>query len=79
VRPAASAPRFAATGDIFEPVTIDQEFGTITWPGDIDLDPTCSEETKRRHPDGRYPGESFSRLSNVQPEERPSLSTTRAL
>ena len=25
--------------DIFEAVAVDHEFGTITWPGDIDLDP----------------------------------------
>jgi hypothetical protein len=25
--------------DVFEAVTVDREFGTIVWPGDIDLDP----------------------------------------
>jgi hypothetical protein len=25
--------------DTFEAVAVDHEFGTITWPGDIDLDP----------------------------------------
>jgi hypothetical protein len=25
--------------ELFEAATVDQEFGTITWPGDIDLDP----------------------------------------
>ena len=25
--------------DTFEAVAVDSEFGTITWPGDIDLDP----------------------------------------
>ena len=25
--------------EVFEAVTVDQEFGTIAWPGDIDLDP----------------------------------------
>lgn len=25
--------------EVFEAVTVDQEFGTIAWPGDVDLDP----------------------------------------
>ena len=25
--------------DVFEAVTVDHEFGTIVWPGDVDLDP----------------------------------------
>jgi hypothetical protein len=25
--------------NVFEAVTVDREFGTIVWPGDIDLDP----------------------------------------
>lgn len=25
--------------DVFEAVTVDREFGTIEWPGDVDLDP----------------------------------------
>lgn len=25
--------------DVFEAVTVDREFGTIVWPGDVDLDP----------------------------------------
>ena len=25
--------------EVFESVTVDREFGTIVWPGDIDLDP----------------------------------------
>lgn len=25
--------------DVFKAVTIDREFGTIVWPGDVDLDP----------------------------------------
>lgn len=33
---------FGAIGDdrdVFEAVTVEREFGTIVWPGDIDLDP----------------------------------------
>ncbi len=26
----------------FEAVRVDPEFGTITWPGDVDLDPRCA-------------------------------------
>jgi hypothetical protein len=25
--------------EVFEAVTVDHEFGTIAWPGDVDLDP----------------------------------------
>ncbi len=25
--------------EVFEAVTVDREFGTIEWPGDVDLDP----------------------------------------
>ena len=25
--------------DVFESVTVDREFGTVMWPGDVDLDP----------------------------------------
>ncbi len=25
--------------DVFEAVTVDREFGTVMWPGDVDLDP----------------------------------------
>jgi hypothetical protein len=25
--------------DVFESVIVDREFGTVTWPGDVDLDP----------------------------------------
>ena len=25
--------------DVFESVTVDREFGTVVWPGDVDLDP----------------------------------------
>ena len=25
--------------DVFEAVTVDREFGTVRWPGDVDLDP----------------------------------------
>ena len=25
--------------DVFEAITVDREFGTVAWPGDVDLDP----------------------------------------
>lgn len=25
--------------DVFESVTVDREFGTVVWPGEVDLDP----------------------------------------
>jgi len=45
---------------LFEAVAVDHEFGTIVWPGDIDLDPDVLRGDKRQHPERRYRDESFS-------------------
>jgi hypothetical protein len=65
--------------EIFEAVTIDHALGTITWPGDIDLIPTCSEETKLLHPHRRLPDESFSPPDDRRPTDERVAFTTRAL
>jgi len=30
---------FASIRDVFEAVAVDREFGSVVWPGDVDLDP----------------------------------------
>jgi uncharacterized protein DUF2442 len=42
VAPLLEGPVFAqirSDADLFEQVAVDRELGTITWPGDLDLDP----------------------------------------
>jgi hypothetical protein len=41
VTPLLDTPAFSPLGDpaIFEQVKVDEQTGTITWPGDVDLDP----------------------------------------
>jgi hypothetical protein len=41
ITPLLNTPAFSALRDqgVFEQVSVDEQTGTITWPGDIDLDP----------------------------------------
>jgi len=46
----------------FEAVHVDVEFGTIAWPGDVDLDPDVLRGDHPQLPEHRYRGGSCSRL-----------------
>jgi hypothetical protein len=41
ITPLLDTPAFSPLRDpsVFEQVTVDEQTGTITWPGDVDLDP----------------------------------------